>query len=200
MEDSLGGEFQRVPAGDGVELLARYIDCPIEEYELYINGVLMDLSDGYNLGDKSSEDIPFYTLEDYISALGLGEKYLLVQGDRTLLIVEESGEGNASDTLRFSFAAAEKINGAYYDRGENVKSGQVLLRRYMIEEVQGEYYMLYLRGAEENTEISDNREGVFREMEVSNHAVVGAKYIDCPIEEYEFYIDGWRLDLSGAYE
>lgn len=200
VEDSLGGEFQRVPAGDGVELLARYIDCPIEEYELYINGVLMDLSDGYNLGDKSSEDIPFYTLEDYISALGLGEKYLLVQGDRTLLIVEESGEGNASDTLRFSFAAAEKINGAYYDRGENVKSGQVLLRRYMIEEVQGEYYMLYLRGAEENTEISDNREGVFQEMEVSNHAVVGAKYIDCPIEEYEFYIDGWRLDLSEAYE
>lgn len=70
----------------------------------------------------------------------------------------------------------------------------------MIEEVQGEYYMLYLRGAEENTEISDNREGVFQEMEVSNNAVVGAKYIDCPIEEYEFYIDGWRLDLSGAYE
>lgn len=200
VEDSLGGEFQRVSAGDGVELFARYIDCPIEEYELYINGVLMDLSDGYDMGDKQSEDMPFYTLEDYISALGLGEKYLLVQGERTVLIVEEGGEGNDPDTLRFSFAAAEKINVVYYDRGKNVKSGQVLLRQYRIAEVQGEYYMLYLRGAAESTEILDNREGAFQEMAVSNNTIVGVKYIDCPIEEYEFFVDGWWLDLSKAYE
>lgn len=160
----------------------------------------MDLSDGYDMGDKQSEDMPFYTLEDYISALGLGEKYLLVQGERTVLIVEEGGEGNDPDTLRFSFAAAEKINVVYYDRGKNVKSGQVLLRQYRIAEVQGEYYMLYLRGAAESTEILDNREGAFQEMAVSNNTIVGVKYIDCPIEEYEFFVDGWRLDLSKAYE
>ena len=40
----------------------------------------MDLSAAYNLEDKGSEDMPFYTLEDYILALEFGEKYLMAEG------------------------------------------------------------------------------------------------------------------------
>lgn len=199
VEDNLEGDFQRFSVDDGVELWARYIDCPIQEYGLYINGELMDLSAAYNLEDKGSEDMPFYTLEDYILALEFGEKYLTAEGNRTVLFAKEEGSGDEPLKLHITYAAAVKNGNAYYDRGNDIEDIKITKSDIVIK-ISGEYYMLYIRTPDDGIEISDNRESPFQEMEVSQNAIIGLKYIDCPIEEYEYYLNGGRLDLSKAYE
>ena len=96
-----------------------------------------------------------------------------------------------------SYAAVRKGDGVYYEE-KNVDNIQIT-NRDMIIKVQGEYYMMYIRFPEDETKIWDNSGEAFQEMEVSHNTIIGVKYISCPIAEYEYYIDGWKLDLSPLY-
>lgn len=197
VEDNLEEDFMRIPVAENVELFAKYISCPLEEYELYMDGDPVDLSDAYDLQDKNTEDIPYYHLEDYILALGLSEKYLSVQGNSTILFVEDDSLDDEDSSLHISYAAMRKVDGVYYEE-KNVDNIQIT-KRDMIIKVQGEYYMMYIRLPEDETKIWDNSGEAFQEMEVSHNTIIGVKYISCPIAEYEYYIDGWKLDLSPLY-
>ena len=52
VEDNLEGDFSVLSMGTGDSAYLRYISCPLEEYELYIDGNNVDLSEGYGMFEE----------------------------------------------------------------------------------------------------------------------------------------------------
>ena len=62
-----------------------------------------------------------------------------------------------------------------------------------------DYYMVYSHPPPPAV-ISDNLPNDFQKLEMTDAPPYYLKYISCPIEDYEFYINDMRLYLGMTYE
>lgn len=70
---------------------------------------------------------------------------------------------------------------------------------YIVIRCMNDYYMVYSQ-PNTDTVISDNLPNDFQKLEMTDAPPYSLKYISCPIEDYEFYINDTRLYLGMTYE
>lgn len=197
--DNIGGEFKIMETEGEACLAVKYISCPIENYELYINGVQVDLSDTYELNNEEAAQ-EYASAEEFIEVQAPWFKaYVLVPGENTYFFFGENDEESESGKIKVSYLMGEIVNGKYCVNMQDALMYDITQGCWAFS-LDGEYYIQYVSETGEELNIRDNQDSEFQTMRTSNGCLVYQTYITCPIEEYEFYVNEEKLDLSLAYE
>lgn len=197
IQDNRGGEFETFEMYGVTCYEVKYIDCPIEEYELDIDGVPIDLSSAYGLDSEEKAVESFDSLEELENLQAPWFKnYVLVPGENTYFFFGE--EEGSSEKIQVTYSLGEKLNGKYYTNAEDVQMYDITGECWVFE-LNGEYYIQYLSVTGEDLNVEDNQEREIQTVRTSNGYLVYQTYISCPIEEYEFYVNGELINLSVVY-
>lgn len=173
-------------------------------YSIENNGVVKEVRIENKRGKKVSvKDGSYGPIEDLEVIIdGFYDNYIFVKGENTVYVKGENDAWNDKDTFWVNCKAFKRIDGQYYDTEiKTISFGDNTW--YGIYECSGEYYMEFEVPKTAYTaeyKIEDNRNSEFQVLDTANGSKVYVTYIDCPLEAYEFYVDGEKMDLSLAYE
>lgn len=146
-------------------------------------------------GVSESEEPVFDSEEEWLAYMTKDRSnYITVKGENTIIfwgeLDKEKQRGNSGDIVIGTVATIE--DGIY----QNTMSDQWTIEDiYTVIKCEEEYYMMYYEAIGEKRNVTDNLGGEFKGLKDSEY-ITNMKYIDCPIKDYEFYVDGKKLNMQ----
>ena len=144
-------------------------------------------------GTSESEESVFDSEEEWLAYMTKDRSnYITVKGENTTFFLGQLDNTAINAGLDVTGVVVLEQNRNYQNQ---TSVFWTIEEKYFVTECKGEYYMAYVVIDDENSEITDNIGDAFQKLVLDGGGTYYAKYIDCPIKDYEFYVDGKKLNM-----